>query len=71
MAAPRSADVTTFGSSAAPSPAASIAAAPANWSVENGNTTIGTPAVSASVTLLLPPWVTSTAVRCSRATCGR
>jgi len=38
-----------------PKPLRSMASAPANWSVENGNITSGTPYVIASVTLLLPP----------------
>ena len=38
-----SSTLAVFGSSATPIPVRSIAAAPANWSVENGSTTSGTP----------------------------
>jgi len=71
MADTSSPAVAAFGSSATPIPAFCTAAAPANWSVENGNNTIGTPLVSASVTLLLPPWVIATAARRKSSTCGR
>ena len=60
-----------LGSRASPTPARSMAAAPPNWSVENGSTTIGTPQVSASVTLLLPPWVIARSARRRSVTCGR
>ena len=63
--------VASFGASATPSRADSRAAAPANWSVEKGSTSSGTPAPSASVTELLPPWVTAAVAESSIRTCGR
>ena len=70
-AARRSSTVAALGSRARPTPALSMAAAPANWSVENGSTSIGTPQLSASVTLLLPPWVTARCRSAQQRTCGR
>ena len=60
-----------LGSRATPARCRSMAAAPSNWSLEKGMTSRGTPWVRASVTLLLPPCVTSRDA-CSRsATWGR
>ncbi len=60
-----------FGSSATPTRCRSMAAAPSNWSVAKGITSSGTPCARASVTLLLPPWLTSRSAARSSATWGR
>ena len=71
MAAVRSCAVARFGSSAAPSPPDSRSAATANWSVEKGSATTGSPAWSASITVLFPPWQMTTSQARKAAIWGR
>ena len=62
---------TALGSSASPRPESSTAAAPANWSVDRGRRSNGTPAVRASVTLLLPPCETASAAAAEQRDLGQ
>ena len=50
---------------------APTSSAPANWSVENGQTSSGTPAQRASVTVLFPPWQIARSHERSTSGCGR
>ena len=59
-----------LGSNASPRPARLMSSAPANWSVENGQTSSGTPAQRASVTVLFPPWLITRSHERSTSGCG-
>ncbi|CAM5576280.1 hypothetical protein STENM327S_06646 [Streptomyces tendae] len=53
-----------------PAPSSTTRPATSGWSAPCGITSIGMPAYSASFTLFIPPWVTSSAVRSRTRVCG-